>query len=36
MTLDPNRPIDDPEGDTEEPYDEDFIWDEDMPSWGGF
>lgn len=36
MTLDPTIDPDAPEDEEEEPWDEDFYWDDDTPSWGVF
>jgi len=36
MHYGPKTDRDDEEEPEEIPYDEDFVWDEDVPSWGGF
>lgn len=36
MALHPNFEDDDEEEDEEPPFDDDFIWEDDTPSWGVF
>lgn len=36
MCYDPKPHPDDDYEYEEIPYDEDFVWDEDVPAWGGF
>ena len=36
MHYDPPFEGDDDDGDADTPFDDDYVWDEDMPSWGGF
>jgi len=36
MALDPNFDEDDREEDVEPPFDDDYVWEDDTPSWGVF
>jgi hypothetical protein len=36
MDNDPTLPIDDPEDESYVECDDDWEWEDDMPSWGGF